>query len=109
MTWHIPSDETTAEKRNWIKVPGEQLFDTLIAALGKLPIIAEDLGVITPENTTTLRDRYNFPGMKILQFAFEKEPINLPPYPKAGSSIPERTTMTRPKGWYDSITDARTS
>ncbi|MBL0225706.1 MAG: 4-alpha-glucanotransferase [Geobacteraceae bacterium] len=105
-TWHIPSDETTAEKGNWIKVPGEQLFDTLIAALGKLPIIAEDLGVITPE-VLALRDRYNFPGMKILQFAFEKEPINLPHlHAKNGVVYTGTHDNDTTKGWYDSITDA---
>ena len=59
----------------WIKGPGERLFDALQAALGALPIIAEDLGVITPE-VEALRDRYNFPGMKILQFAFDSGPSN---------------------------------
>jgi len=70
--WHIPSDEKTAEKGEWVKGPGAKLFDTLRAAFGELPIIAEDLGVITPE-VLELRDRYNFPGMKILQFAFDAE------------------------------------
>lgn len=68
--WHVPADEITAEKGEWVKGPGTKLFDTLRAAFGELPIIAEDLGVITPE-VLKLRDRYNFPGMKILQFAFD--------------------------------------
>ena len=77
--WQLPAEAKTAEKGRWVKGPGKRLFDALETALGTLPIIAEDLGVITPE-VLTLRDRYNFPGMKILQFAFEKEPINLPHY-----------------------------
>ncbi len=70
--WHIPADATTAVQGCWVKGPAEKLFDALQTALGELPIIAEDLGVITPE-VLALRDRYNFPGMKILQFAFDAE------------------------------------
>jgi len=70
--WHIPADGKTAEKGECVKGPGTKLFDALRAAFGELPIIAEDLGVITPE-VLALRDRYNFPGMKILQFAFDAE------------------------------------
>lgn len=68
--WHIPADEKTAENGAWVKGPGSRLFDALREVFGELPIIAEDLGVITPE-VLALRDRYNFPGMKILQFAFD--------------------------------------
>jgi 4-alpha-glucanotransferase len=70
--WYIPADATTAERGEWVKGPDKKLFDALHSALGKLPIIAEDLGVITPE-VLALRDRYDFPGMKILQFAFDSE------------------------------------
>ena len=104
--WHIPADETTAERGTWIKGPGERLFDALLAALGKLPIIAEDLGVITPE-VLALRDRYNFPGMKILQFAFEKEPVNLPHlHAKNGVVYTGTHDNDTTKGWYASITAA---
>ncbi len=68
--WYVSAAATTAKKGAWIKGPGEKLFDALRLALGQLPIIAEDLGVITSE-VTALRDRYHFPGMKILQFAFD--------------------------------------
>lgn len=70
--WHVPAGSTTAEPGAWVGGPGERLFDAVLAELGVLPIIAEDLGVITPE-VIALRDRYGFPGMKILQFAFDKE------------------------------------
>jgi 4-alpha-glucanotransferase len=53
----------------WVKAPGHELFRAIEAALGKLAIIAEDLGVITPE-VEVLRDTFNFPGMRVLQFAF---------------------------------------
>lgn len=67
--WEIPAEEKTAVKGRWVKGPSEKLFDAIKKKLGKLPIIAEDLGVVTPE-VVTLRERYNFPGMRILQFAF---------------------------------------
>ena len=53
----------------WVEGPGGDFFDTVRDRLGKLPILAEDLGVITPE-VEELRDRFEFPGMRILQFAF---------------------------------------
>jgi 4-alpha-glucanotransferase len=67
--WSIPVEEETAVNGRWESVPGADLFQALAATLGKAPIIAEDLGVITPE-VEALRDRFGFPGMKILQFAF---------------------------------------
>jgi len=67
--WEVKADEKTAINGRWVKGPGSKLFDTIKEELGELPIIAEDLGVITPE-VVELRERYNFPGMKILQFAF---------------------------------------
>jgi 4-alpha-glucanotransferase len=73
--WEVPATEKTAVNGRWVKGPGEALFYALIDALGPLPIIAEDLGVITPD-VEALRDRFGFPGMKILQFAFDSGPAN---------------------------------
>ncbi|MCF2139412.1 MAG: 4-alpha-glucanotransferase [Candidatus Lokiarchaeota archaeon] len=73
--WKIPASEKTAVNGKWIKAPGLALFNTITKSLGKLPIIAEDLGVITPE-VTALRNRFNFPGMKVLQFAFTSDASN---------------------------------
>jgi 4-alpha-glucanotransferase len=70
--WEIPSSEETAVVGKWIKGPGQGFFDVMVSNLGELPLIAEDLGLITPE-VIALRDRFNFPGMKILQFAFGGE------------------------------------
>jgi 4-alpha-glucanotransferase len=67
--WEIPASETTAVNGHWKAGPGEALFDAVSAALGALPIIAEDLGVITPD-VDDLRRRLGFPGMCVLQFAF---------------------------------------
>ncbi|HTV04290.1 MAG TPA: 4-alpha-glucanotransferase [Acidobacteriaceae bacterium] len=67
--WAIPAANKTAEHGEWVKAPGVELFETIGRALGDLPFIAEDLGVITPE-VDALRDRFRFPGMRILQFGF---------------------------------------
>jgi len=67
--WKIPGGEKTAQKGKWTKAPGEKLFNSLKKHLGELPILAEDLGVITPP-VEALRDQFGFPGMKVLQFAF---------------------------------------
>lgn len=70
--WEIPAAEPTAVVGRWVKGPGAPFFDAMRASLGELPIIAEDLGVITPA-VEALRDQFAFPGMKILQFAFGGE------------------------------------
>ena len=67
--WQVPAGETTAINGEWIKAPGVEFFETLDRQLGKLPILAEDLGIITPE-VDALRDRFELPGMRILMFAF---------------------------------------
>lgn len=70
--WEIPATEPTAVIGRWVKGPDAAFFEAIQAKLGELPIIAEDLGVITPE-VEDLRDRFAFPGMRILQFAFGGE------------------------------------
>lgn len=70
--WEIPADEETAVKGKWVKAPGHELFVAIKQALGDLPFIAEDLGVITPD-VDALRMEFGLPGMKILQFAFGME------------------------------------
>ena len=70
--YEIPGDATTAIHGQWVKAPGAKLFKEIKNKLGDLPILAEDLGVITKE-VEELRDMFNFPGMKILQFAFGEE------------------------------------
>lgn len=67
--WKIPGDAPTAETGEWVFGPGEKFFSTIEKYFGKLPIIAEDLGILVP-GVYELRDKFNFPGMKILQFAF---------------------------------------
>ncbi len=67
--WEIPGGEKTAQNGCWVKAPGRKLFQTLKAYKGDMPIIAEDLGFITRE-VEELKNEFDFPGMKILQFTF---------------------------------------
>jgi 4-alpha-glucanotransferase len=71
--WEVPGGDETAEHGKWVKGPGRELFAALHQALGDLPIIAENLGVITPE-VEAIRHEFGFPGMAILQFAFGNDP-----------------------------------
>ncbi|MEX2653944.1 MAG: 4-alpha-glucanotransferase [Acidimicrobiia bacterium] len=71
-SWHIPADEPTAENGEWVAAPGKELFAHLKSVFGNLPVIAEDLGLITPE-VEELRDEFGLPGMKVLQFGFGTE------------------------------------
>jgi len=73
--WEIPAGDKTAERGSWVAAPGRELFTAIGKALGELPIIAEDLGVITPD-VEALRDDFGFPGMRILQFAFSSDSKN---------------------------------
>lgn len=73
--WAIPYGEKTAVHGEWIPCPGNDFFEFLRTKSGNLPIIAEDLGVITPD-VETLRDDFGLPGMKILQFAFDSSEAN---------------------------------
>jgi 4-alpha-glucanotransferase len=67
--WEVPATETTAMNGQWVPAPGVEFFETMRGELGQLPILAEDLGIITPE-VEQLRDRFDLPGMRILLFAF---------------------------------------
>ena len=70
--WEVPQNAETAKDGRWVPGPGIEFFQTVQNALGALPIIAEDLGVITPD-VTQLRENFDLPGMKILQFAFASD------------------------------------
>jgi len=71
--WEVPGDATTAIDGRWVKGPGEAFLSTLQDAFGGLPIVAENLGVITPK-VEKLRHQFGLPGMSLLQFAFGKDP-----------------------------------
>lgn len=107
--WHVPAGEKNAVNGTWTKAPGESLFDALFAALGRVPIIAEDLGIITPE-VIALRDHFGFPGMKILQFAFDSGASNAYlPHNHCRNSVVYTGTHDNDttRGWYGSLSDSQ--
>ena len=102
--WSIPADEPTAVHGKWVKGPGHAFFKAVEKSLGFLPIIAEDLGVITPE-VEKLRDDFGLPGMKILQFAFDGNSENayLPHNGRKNSIIYTGThDNDTTVGWFES-------
>ena len=86
--WEIPGDKPTAEGGRWMEGPGEALFEAIQEALGEPPFIAEDLGVITPE-VDALRERFGFPGMRVMQFGFDagSKSQHLPHHASANSVL----------------------
>ena len=102
--WEIPADAPTAETGRWVDGPGTDFFAAAEAALGKLPIIAEDLGAISPA-VPALRDDLGLPGMKILQFAFGGDPDDefLPhTYPERCVAYTGTHDNDTTLGWYRS-------
>jgi 4-alpha-glucanotransferase len=101
--WEVPAAAETAERGRWVASPGEKLFAAVRAALGAVPVVAEDLGLITPE-VEALRDSLDIPGMKVLQFAFGGEADN--PYlphtfqPRCVVYTGTHDNDTT-RGWYD--------
>ncbi len=94
--WEVPGGETTAINGQWRTGPGAALFNTLQTESGPVPVIAEDLGFITPE-VEVLRDRFGFPGMSVLQFAFSGSPSQYLPH----RLVPNRVVYT---GTHDNNT-----
>lgn len=106
--WAVPYGEETAVNGEWIKAPGDDFFTKLQFAFGDdIPIIAEDLGVITPE-VEMLRDKFGFPGMKVLQFAFDSDAKNpFLPHMMVANSICYTGTHDNDTtlGWYNSASE----
>lgn len=104
--WAVPYGEATAINGEWCKAPGKKLFTAIEKAFGrKIPIWAEDLGVITPE-VEELRDEFAFPGMKVLQFAFEDLEDNemMPEHHiENGICYPGTHDNNTAIGWYQNI------
>ncbi|MBL8059075.1 MAG: 4-alpha-glucanotransferase [Anaerolineales bacterium] len=107
--WEIPAGKPTAEIGQWIKGPGADLFQAMEAAFGSpLPLIAEDLGIITPE-VDALREQFHLPGMRVLQFAFggATEDRFLPHNYETRNTVVYTGTHDNDTtwGWYRQITD----
>jgi 4-alpha-glucanotransferase len=103
--WAVPAESETAKEGTWRPGPGRELFDAVAAELGALPLIAEDLGVIT-EPVVRLRDELGLPGMHVLQFGFDDDPNN-PHRPVAHRENGVVYTGTHDndtaRGWWDAL------
>jgi 4-alpha-glucanotransferase len=104
--WEVPAGNPTAEIGRWVPGPGADFFTVLQKNLSDLPIIAEDLGVITPD-VSELRDGFSLPGMKILQFAFSGPdnpflPHHYPSHCVAYTGTHDNNTA---RGWYESASE----
>jgi len=103
--WEVPGKAKTAEIGRWVPGPGKDFFRSIRQSLGDLPIIAEDLGVITPD-VIELRDSFDLPGMRIFQFAFDSDPDdpflphNYPVNCVVYTGTHDNDTV---RGWYDRV------
>ena len=103
--WEIPGGDKTAERGQWVEAPGRELFTAIRKTLGQLPIIAEDLGVITPD-VVALRDEFGFPGMRILQFGFGGDAKNIDlPHNYIANVVAYTGTHDNDTtvGWFESV------
>jgi 4-alpha-glucanotransferase len=103
--WEIPGEEQYAVNGRWVKALGDELFERLHQRFGRLPLIAEDLGLITPA-VDSLRKKYRLPGMKVLQFAFSGDSANpYLPFRHDRDSVVYTGTHDNDTtlGWYDSL------
>ncbi len=105
--WEIPADAPNAIDGKWVDGPKEKLFNTLNLSFSHLPIIAEDLGVITPD-VVDLRDKFGLPGMRILQFAFgDGEENHFLPHHYITNTVAYTGTHDNDTslGWWSSLPD----
>jgi 4-alpha-glucanotransferase len=103
--WHIPAAAPTAQSGHWVRGPGADFFDTVRRELGTLPFIAEDLGLITTD-VTAIRERYELPGMRVLQFAFNGDKGNphLPDYYSRETVVYTGThDNNTTRGWFEEL------
>lgn len=103
--WEIPPGDSTAENGSWVEVPGRELFRAVRQSFGQVPIIAENLGVITDE-VESLRTELGFPGMRVLQFAFGGDAANdhLPHnYTRDSVAYTGTHDNDTSRGWFSSL------
>jgi 4-alpha-glucanotransferase len=107
--WHVPTGAATAQSGQWVPGPGAALFTTAERELGALPFLAEDLGLITPD-VGALRDQFRFPGMRVLQFAFDGSTDN-PHLPRnyTPNTVVYTGTHDNPptRGWFEALPDGQ--
>ena len=106
--WHVPAAAPTAESGRWVPGPGADFFNAVRKGLGGVPFIAEDLGLITPD-VGALRDSFDLPGTRVLQFAFDGHSDN-PYLPDnyVSNAVAYTGTHDNPttRGWYEDLPDA---
>jgi 4-alpha-glucanotransferase len=106
--WHIPAEAPTAQSGRWVPGPGAGFFTAVDKALGGLPFVAEDLGIITPD-VSALRDEFQIPGTRVLQFAFDGHADNpYLPHNYVGNTVVYTGTHDNPttRGWHEDLPDA---
>jgi 4-alpha-glucanotransferase len=105
--WYVPAGSPTAQTGSWDPGPGADFFAAAEAALGGLPFIAEDLGLITPD-VLELRNRFGLPGMRVLQFAFDGRSDN-PHFPGnyVHNTVVYTGTHDNPttRAWFEALPD----
>jgi 4-alpha-glucanotransferase len=105
--WHVPAGASTAQSGQWVQGPGAGFFQAVRTELGRLPFIAEDLGLITPD-VHALRDQFELPGTRVLQFAFDGHadnpylPHNFVPNTVAYTGTHDNATTRQ---WYEELPD----
>ena len=105
--WHVPAGAATAQSGQWVPGPGASFFQAVQKELGRLPFIAEDLGVITPD-VRALRDQFHVPGTRVLQFAFDGHADNpYLPHNFVPNTVVYTGTHDNPttREWYDELPD----
>jgi 4-alpha-glucanotransferase len=106
--WHIPASEPTAVHGEWVPTPGAELLQAIADSMGPLPLVAEDLGIITPD-VTALRRQFTLPNMAVLQFAFDghadnpHKPENVQPDTVYYTGTHDNDTTV---GWWQALPDA---
>lgn len=105
--WHVPAGAATAQSGQWVQGPGASFFDLALKELGRLPFVVEDLGIITPD-VESLRDQFQLPGTRVLQFAFDGHSDN-PYLPRnfVTNTVAYTGTHDNPptREWYDELPD----
>ena len=103
--WHVPAEAPTAKSGQWVPAPGADFFNSVKSELGVLPFIAEDLGLITPD-VSELRDAFQIPGTRVLQFAFDGSENNpYLPHNYVSNTVVYTGTHDNPttREWYEEL------
>jgi len=106
--WQVPADAPTAQTGAWVPGPGADFFRAVLSRLGRLPFIAEDLGMITPD-VVSLRDQFQIPGTRVLQFAFDDDPdnVHLPKNYSANTVVYTGThDNATTRQWFEDLPDS---